>query len=288
MAVTYRISELAADLAVTTRTIRFYEEQGLISPSRRGHERIYTPQERHLLRIALTGKQLGLPLAECRELLELFQADDPAMADEQLQQQIERVSHYQQFLSEQKRAIATLATTLSDIKTRCQQLSGTRSADSEKSSPRVALSATSPDTATFQDAHRIVPAAVAEETTQTPVASKPKRNVQESERSRTAQGDSAEAKQEERHTRIDQHEPRTPVAAAPAPVRKQPKPPASVSPIAHDDVSISASVPRPTAKNEELDLFSALEEDSRETDTHRDDKADNVAVDDDGQFSFLL
>ncbi|BBG28911.1 MerR family transcriptional regulator [Zymobacter palmae] len=121
MAVTFRISELAADLAVTTRTIRFYEEQGLISPSRRGHERIYTPQERHLLRIALTGKQLGLTLADCRELLALFQADDPATPDAELNEQLERVAHYQQFLSEQKRAISTLTSTLNDIKARCQQ-----------------------------------------------------------------------------------------------------------------------------------------------------------------------
>ena len=121
MAVTFRISELAADLAVTTRTIRFYEEQGLISPSRRGHERIYTPQERHLLRIALTGKQLGLTLADCRELLALFQADDPATPDTELNEQLERVAHYQQFLSEQKRAISTLTSTLNDIKARCQQ-----------------------------------------------------------------------------------------------------------------------------------------------------------------------
>ena len=118
MAVTYRISELAADLAVTTRTIRFYEEQGLISPSRRGHERIYTPHERQLLRIALTGKQLGLTLAECRELLILFQADSAEMSGEQRHEQQERIAHYQQFLSEQKRAISTLASTLNNMRAR--------------------------------------------------------------------------------------------------------------------------------------------------------------------------
>ena len=132
MAVTFRISELAADLAVTTRTIRFYEEQGLISPSRRGHERIYTPQERHLLRIALTGKQLGLTLAECRELLELFQTDDANVpSHDELHQQLDRVAHYQQFLSEQKRAIGTLTSTLNEIKSRCQRSFDTRLAMTE-------------------------------------------------------------------------------------------------------------------------------------------------------------
>ena len=132
MAVTFRISELAADLAVTTRTIRFYEEQGLISPSRRGHERIYTTQERHLLRIALTGKQLGLTLAECRELLELFQTDDANVpSHDELHQQLDRVAHYQQFLSEQKRAIGTLTSTLNEIKSRCQRSFDTRLAMTE-------------------------------------------------------------------------------------------------------------------------------------------------------------
>lgn len=135
MAVTFRISELAADLAVTTRTIRFYEEQGLISPSRRGHERIYTPQERHLLRIALTGKQLGLTLADCRELLALFQADNTnAPTHDELHHQLERVAHYQQFLSEQKRAINTLSSTLNDIKSRCQPSFDTRHAKAEEHS----------------------------------------------------------------------------------------------------------------------------------------------------------
>lgn len=131
MAVTYRISELAADLAVTTRTIRFYEEQGLIAPSRRGHERIYTPYERRLLRIALTAKQLGMPLAECRDLLALYQTDDAHATNEHLHQQRERLQRYQQFLDEQQRAIAVLNEALGEINARFQRQCDSRLAKAE-------------------------------------------------------------------------------------------------------------------------------------------------------------
>jgi DNA-binding transcriptional MerR regulator len=69
---TYSISELARELDVTTRTIRFYEEQGMLLPTRRGQERIYTPKDRVALKLILRGKRIGFSLAECKSLIELY------------------------------------------------------------------------------------------------------------------------------------------------------------------------------------------------------------------------
>lgn len=69
----YSISELARELDITTRTIRFYEEHGMLAPLRRGQERIYSPRDRVALKLILRGKRLGLSLQECKELIDLYQ-----------------------------------------------------------------------------------------------------------------------------------------------------------------------------------------------------------------------
>ncbi len=70
--VTFSISELAQEFALTTRTIRFYEDEGLLAPTRRGRTRIYGPRERTRLKLILRGKRLGLSLVEIREILDLY------------------------------------------------------------------------------------------------------------------------------------------------------------------------------------------------------------------------
>ncbi|TDV72691.1 MerR family DNA-binding transcriptional regulator [Pseudomonas sp. LP_7_YM] len=69
---TYSISDLARELDITTRTIRFYEEQGMLSPERRGLERIYTARDKVTLKLILRGKRIGFSLAECRDLIGLY------------------------------------------------------------------------------------------------------------------------------------------------------------------------------------------------------------------------
>ncbi|MBL4611411.1 MAG: MerR family transcriptional regulator [Pseudomonadaceae bacterium] len=69
---TYSISDLARELDITTRAIRFYEEQGLLSPERRGQERIYSARDKVSLKLILRGKRIGFSLAECRELISLY------------------------------------------------------------------------------------------------------------------------------------------------------------------------------------------------------------------------
>jgi DNA-binding transcriptional MerR regulator len=69
----YSISELAREFALTTRAIRFYEDCGLIAPSRSGTSRVYGERERVRIKLILRGKRLGLSLAEIGELLDLYE-----------------------------------------------------------------------------------------------------------------------------------------------------------------------------------------------------------------------
>ena len=73
---TFTIGELAQEFNTTTRAIRFYEDQGLISPAREGQKRIYSPADRIIIKLIMRGKRLGFSLAESKELIELYKADD--------------------------------------------------------------------------------------------------------------------------------------------------------------------------------------------------------------------
>ena len=68
----FTISDLAREFALTTRAIRFYEDEGLLAPLRQGRARIYTERERVRVKLILRGKRLGLSLSEIRELFDLY------------------------------------------------------------------------------------------------------------------------------------------------------------------------------------------------------------------------
>ena len=69
---TYSISDLAQEFALTTRAIRFYEDEGLLAPVRRGQTRVYGERERTRIKLILRGKRLGLALSEIRELFDIY------------------------------------------------------------------------------------------------------------------------------------------------------------------------------------------------------------------------
>ena len=71
----YSIAELAREFGITARTIRFYEDEGLIKPRRQGLTRLYSAHDRVRLSWILRGKRLGFSLAEIKELLDLYQVD---------------------------------------------------------------------------------------------------------------------------------------------------------------------------------------------------------------------
>jgi len=71
----YTVTELAEDLGITARAVRFYETKGLIKPQRVGATRVYTHRDRGRLKLILRGKRLGFSLAEIREFLDLYVVD---------------------------------------------------------------------------------------------------------------------------------------------------------------------------------------------------------------------
>lgn len=73
---TYTIGELAQEFDTTTRAIRFYEDQGLVSPAREGQKRIYSAGDRITIKLIMRGKRLGFSLAESKELIELYNSAD--------------------------------------------------------------------------------------------------------------------------------------------------------------------------------------------------------------------
>ncbi len=73
---TYTISELAREFGVTPRALRFYEDKDMLHPARDGMTRVYSNRDRARLKLILQGKRVGLPLADIREILDLYGMDD--------------------------------------------------------------------------------------------------------------------------------------------------------------------------------------------------------------------
>lgn len=69
------IKDVASDLGVTARTLRFYEDRGLIEPLRVGSTRVYRPRDVGRMQLILRGKRLGFSLREIQEFLDLYDAD---------------------------------------------------------------------------------------------------------------------------------------------------------------------------------------------------------------------
>ncbi len=68
----YTITELTREFGVSTRTLRFYEDEGLIQPERRGRTRLFKASDRHLIKEILRGRRLGFTIAEIREIIEMY------------------------------------------------------------------------------------------------------------------------------------------------------------------------------------------------------------------------
>lgn len=73
---TYSITDLCVEFAITPRALRFYEDEGLIAPERRGTARIYAHRDRARLAWILRGKRVGFSLAEIREMIDLYDLND--------------------------------------------------------------------------------------------------------------------------------------------------------------------------------------------------------------------
>ena len=107
---TYTIAELAKEFAVTPRTIRFYEDQGLISPARQGMNRVYSHGDRFRLGWILRGKRLGFSLTDIKELLDLYEGDRS------------RVSQLKAALQRSRTHVADLERQASDLQAQIAEL----------------------------------------------------------------------------------------------------------------------------------------------------------------------
>jgi DNA-binding transcriptional MerR regulator len=109
----YSVTELARDLNITPRTIRFYEDQGLIAPQRAGATRVYTHRDRARMILILRGKRLGFSIREIKEFLDLYVVDVTQV--EQMQLLLSKVRERSRLLEEQRRALELTMRELKDI-----------------------------------------------------------------------------------------------------------------------------------------------------------------------------
>jgi DNA-binding transcriptional MerR regulator len=115
----WTVGELAAELGVTPRTLRFYESEGLIAPRRSGTNRIYDQRDRARLRLILRGRRFGMSLAECREIVDMY---DGAASSErrQLHTLLTRLDEIATELRARQGDIRRTLSELDDVATQCR------------------------------------------------------------------------------------------------------------------------------------------------------------------------
>lgn len=115
---TYSISDLADEFGITTRTIRFYEEKGYLSPKREGTRRIYSSPDRTSLRLILRGKRLGLSLDETADLIRMY--GSPRGNRKQLEKFIKRIDEKRAELERKQRDLEVMMNDLQSVEDKCQ------------------------------------------------------------------------------------------------------------------------------------------------------------------------
>ncbi len=114
----YGVTELAKELGVSARTVRFYEDKGLIAPRRAGTHRIYTQRDRGRMILVLRGKQLGFTLREIKEYLDLYDLDPTHRT--QVRRLLEAVQSRIRRLEAQRVALEQTLAELHDIETQAR------------------------------------------------------------------------------------------------------------------------------------------------------------------------
>ncbi|WP_279496369.1 MerR family transcriptional regulator [Aeromonas veronii] len=115
--ITYSISELAHEFDVTPRTIRYYEDEGLLTPLREGQARIYSHRDKIRLKLTLRGKRLGFSLAEIRELFDMYDTDKSSKT--QLHSMIQLIEAKRGALRQQLEDIQMVMAELEAAEQRC-------------------------------------------------------------------------------------------------------------------------------------------------------------------------
>lgn len=119
---TYTITQLAQEFDVTPRAIRFYEDVGLLQPSRAGRNRVYTQRDRTRLKLTLRGKRLGLSLQDIRQLVTMY--DSPDDTAPQLQAFLAVLAEHRRQLEQQREDIEVTLAEITQHEERCRALLG--------------------------------------------------------------------------------------------------------------------------------------------------------------------
>lgn len=116
---TWTIRDIGDEFGVTHRTVRHYEELGLITPERRGTTRVYHRRDRTRLALILRGKRLGFPLEEIRTIIDLY--DRPRGKASQLEYVLGQIDERRQDLEQRRRDLEDALTELGEFERRCRE-----------------------------------------------------------------------------------------------------------------------------------------------------------------------
>ena len=117
-ATAYSISDLAQEFNLTTRAIRFYEDEGLLQPGRSGRRRVYSARDRVRLKLILRGKRLGFSLSDVRDIIEMYDLD--AGETGQLRYFLDQIQERRKALKQQRSDIDLTLRELDEIESQCQ------------------------------------------------------------------------------------------------------------------------------------------------------------------------
>lgn len=116
---TFSIGQLAKEFDITTRSIRFYEDQGLVTPTRNGQTRIYNQRDRVRLKLILRGKRLGFSLAETGRIFELYDLDKTSAS--QLKLMMDLIAQKKADLHQQLDDIKVVLMELTTLEESCKE-----------------------------------------------------------------------------------------------------------------------------------------------------------------------
>jgi len=115
----FAISDLAREFGITPRTIRFWEDQGILAPQREGRNRVFTRRDRARLKMALRGKRLGLSLAEIKDLIGMYSGTEDETP--QLIECLRVMSKRREALEQQREDIEAMLDDIAQFEQQCEQ-----------------------------------------------------------------------------------------------------------------------------------------------------------------------
>ena len=115
----FAISDLAREFGITPRTIRFWEDQGILAPEREGRNRVFTRRDRARLKMALRGKRLGLSLAEIKDLIGMYSGTEDETP--QLIECLRVMSKRREALEQQREDIEAMLGDIAQFEQQCEQ-----------------------------------------------------------------------------------------------------------------------------------------------------------------------